>query len=131
MKNLINDAQLSSISDFIETEILKRGFNVKIKEIVASTNPNSKNTGKIVFYTENFQTTPVLFKAIQINNFGTSVKKYMLERDDKSKIDCVDIWVNVYVSYEHFDGGTNGCALFNFQGRFFEEEDRMHLLKLS
>ena len=94
---------LKQIKDKIQIELLKRGFMATIKLELDSKNNN------IRVLSESFQTTPVIFKSIVIDNFGGSIteKKENLNNS-------FEVWVPIHISYEHFDMGSNGCSLFSF-----------------
>ena len=65
------------------------------------------------------ETTPVLFKKIQISNFSSSIKEdEKIIKKENQKIHR--IWFQVNVSYEHFSGGRNGCELFQFSCILFD-----------
>lgn len=107
MSKLISEKDI--IKEFISNELCKRGFHAKIEtfDIVKD---------RIQFETENFQTTPVIFKEINIGNFGGGIGRGTLYTiTGKGEVvtdDVLNVWIPVHVSYTHFDGGTNGSNLF-------------------
>lgn len=108
--------QRDEIQEFIQVELLKRGFHAKITSFKEAEGRNGKNY--LEFQTETFQTTPVIFKSVRINNFSSSIS------------DVIDkmfrrVWVQVHVSYEHFDRGSNGCCLFDLFCETSIENDRV------
>ena len=98
---MITEIALQKIKEIVEIELLKRGFTAPITLGV-----DTKKIPHIIIDSEPFQTTPVIFKQITIQNFGGSLQK----QDD----DIVSVWIPINVGYKHFDHGTNGCKLFTF-----------------
>lgn len=104
----LTEDNLSIIKEKIQTELLKRGINtpiIKLEEYVRN------GSHYIQLQTESFQTFPVLFKKLWIESFGTSI---MIDTYEEEKIKYYRVWIRIYYSYEHFEGGSNGCKLFNF-----------------
>jgi len=101
-----NEVHLEAIKEAIQIELLKRGFTapiISIEEKVSRTNRH-----RISFHTENFQTVPVLFKTIQVNEFSSEIFS--------SEKDVVEFYIGVHVSYTHFDLGSNSSSLFQIKG---------------
>jgi len=118
MENSItSEKQRKTIQEAIQTELLKRGFHAPIisfKEI------EGKRKG-FEFSTEFFQTTPVIFKTIQISNFSTGITAH---NDPKyPTIKQYKFYIQVSVSYNLFDGGRNSCNLFDVSGILVENSD--------
>jgi hypothetical protein len=110
MKNLLSEKAVSTIKDLLQTELLKRGILAPIKRIEEVESRSGSNY--ISFNTEKFQTTPVIFKSLVVENFNSWIKKVE---------GGYEVTISVHYSYEHFDGGSNGCSLFNFQCNVSEE----------
>jgi hypothetical protein len=113
-----NKEQLEQIQNFIQDELLKRGFQAPIIEI------KEIEDKRIEFHTANFQTTPVLFKSLQISNFNSS---FSTEKVNNMTLDT--FWIRVSVRYEHFNGGSNGVDLFAVTGTL--SGDRVYDLRTS
>ncbi len=119
---MLNGKHLELIKDTIQTELLKRGFHAPI----TVTEQVDKNP-RVLVTSENFQTTPVLFKNIKIVNFSGNIEE--VEQDftginnKKETKTIIKFWIPVQVRYEHFDLGGNGSRLFNLEGFVFRDED--------
>ncbi|MGW8177828.1 MAG: hypothetical protein ACWGQW_03425 [bacterium] len=62
-------------------------------------------------------------KSIRIDEFGTSMSMdtRTITRDGKEvEVEYLRIWIQVHASYEHWDGGTNGCKIFVYRGELYE-----------
>jgi hypothetical protein len=108
-ENITSIEQRKQIQDFIQMELLKRGFQAKITKFEEV---KGKNGSRLEFETESFQTTPVIFKTITVNNFSSSISEEQ-KHENNPELLFRKIWISVHISYEHFDGGTNGCKLFD------------------
>lgn len=110
MKKRLSEKAVNSIKDLLQVELLKRGILAPICRIeeVESRSGNSY----ISFNTEKFQTTPVIFKSLMVENFNSWISKV-----EGGYVVTID----VHYSYEHFGGGSNGCSLFNFQCNVSED----------
>ena len=126
MKNLITENQKGKIKELIEIELLKRGFTAKLiefNEIEGRTGDHYGETKTMIeLNSEPFQTIPVIFKEIKITNFSTSVKKSIITNSDKTIVPITRVWIQIYASYELFDGGSNCTALFEFRCICFGED---------
>lgn len=107
---ILTDKELNKIKEFIEKELLKRGFTAPITLI--------EKDNKLILLSEKFQTTPVLFSTINLCEFSSGVKlvphKEYYGGDVEEKIKR--FWIQVYVYYEHFGGGYNTTSLFFVEG---------------
>ena len=110
MKNLLSEKAVNTIKDLLQIELLKRGILAPIKRIEEV--DLRSGDSYISFNTEEFQTTPVIFKSLMVENFNSWIRKI-----EGGYV----VVINVHYSYEHFGGGTNGCALFNFQCNVSED----------
>lgn len=110
MKNLLSEKAINTIKDLLQVELLKRGILAPIKRIEEEEGRSGKRY--ISFNTEEFQTTPVIFKSLVVENFNSWIKKV-----EGGYV----IVINVHYSYKHFGGGSNGCSLFNFQCNVSED----------
>ena len=103
---------LEAIKDTIQLELLKRGVIapiVKLEEVI-----RKSNNHHIELATAEFQTIPVMFKKLGVINFGTFVgKKPKNELKPELEGEFISVWISVYFSYEHFNGGSNGVEMFN------------------
>ena len=119
MKNLLSEKAVNTIKDLLQTELLKRGILAPIKRI-EEVESRSGST-YISFETEKFQTTPVIFKSLKVENFNSWIKK--VEGD-------YVVVISVHYSYKHFGGGSNGCLLFNFQCNVSEDGEYVGDVKI-
>jgi hypothetical protein len=110
-KRITTDKNLKQIKTKIEDELLKRGFHVEIKHI----SEELGHAQRIIFETETFQTTPVLFKEINITDMSSGFWK---RKNDDIEENWFSIGVNI--NYLHFGGGSNGCRLFVISGMVTE-----------
>ncbi len=125
IEKITTNKQREAIKSFIEIELLKRGFTAKMAEFDEVRDRSGRQF--INFRTEEFNTVPVIMKAIQVDTFGSWLLK--MSEEDLEKLGFAeptrDIYrcaINVHVSYEHFTGGTNGCELFKMHC-YFEKDD--------
>jgi len=129
MKIETNNLPLETIEEIensINIELTKRGF----PSVKASQDTKEIRYPRITLISEEFNTTPAIMKSIVINNFGGSISRVEREYigDDENgervvkKGEVIRIWVDVHVSYEHFDGGSNGTKLFDCSWDLHETE---------
>lgn len=119
---ILTQQQLDKIHDFIQMEMLKRGYSAKI---ISFKEVEGKLESRIEFQTEDFQTAPVMFKRLYISNFSSSIQKHV-EFSEEYNIDCYQVWIQVSVRYENFSGGSNGTNLFSVTGTVVKDEDPNH-----
>ena len=108
MKTITTEKQRNEIQEFIQTELLKRGFTAKIisfKEVAYRNNIKA-----FQFKTENFQTIPILFKEVNISNFNGIIN------ETKKDSEVYDFSITVNCNYSLFLGGSNGTELFRIYG---------------
>ena len=110
MKKLLSEKAINTIKDLLQTELLKKGILAPIKRIEEVEGRSGNRY--ISFETEKFQTTPVVFKFLIVENFHSWIKKV-----EGGYV----VTIYVHYSYEHFGGGSNGCSLFNFQCNVSED----------
>jgi len=108
MKNEITLTKetIESIEEKLNLELLKRGFpNVKVEQ-------HCEN--RLIAESEEFQTTPVIFKSIRVEDFdgGFTVEE-----------DLIHIWIRLHARYEKFSGGTNGTNIIEFRAVTTLEQD--------
>lgn len=126
-KNLLSEENLKSIKETIRVELLKRGFTASIVKL--EENVSKYNKRSIDLQTEEFQTTPVLFKRIVIHSFSSNVS--IESKKNLNPVlagDYIHVWISVNVSYINFDGGKNGSELFDIVFNVFG--DKEHDVKL-
>lgn len=110
---LPTEKQWNEIKDFIQDELLKRGIHAKIikcglKEIRGNQYPDLE--------TEEFQTTPVIFKSLKVGSFNSSMTE---EKEEDTPYTY--IWMRINYLYTHFGGGSNGCDLFDFSCKVIKD----------
>lgn len=104
--------QRNEIINFIEQELLKRGFLV-------TTEFFDEVDGRFVFNTTEFQTVPVIFKKNHIGHFSSSIK---LDEDFKSKdVEVYEFWMSIKIKSEYFGGGSNCFNVFDVFGKFVKD----------
>lgn len=109
--------QRKEIQKFIQTELMKRGFHAQITTL----DETEFRDGSIGFNleTEEFQTTPVLFKSIKLMSFNSFISD-VKEADNGFEYRTFSISINA--RYNHFGGGSNGCNVLSVRGEFSEDE---------
>lgn len=113
----MTDEQINALTEIVGDELLKRGFQVKLTTSVLS-------DGRIKIVSDNFQTTPVLYKRIYIEAKGkikSEDKKDSLGRDVVRNEVCLALHARV----ELFSGGSNGIDLFYLNLVWFNDDDRI------
>lgn len=101
-ETILKPVTMGRILQEVSDELAKRGFHAAIS-LKQETYRNGSQGFKI--QSTDFQTTPVIFKNIQLTAFNANLKQ------DGANY---RVWIAVHVSYEHFGGGSNGCKLFDF-----------------
>jgi len=92
-------SKLPEIQTFVSDELSKRGIHADIIKFALVDNI-------ILLETEKFQTSPVMFKDLNVANFGGSIKV----SDDGEKM---HIWIPVSYDYEYFGSGHNSTDIFS------------------
>lgn len=106
---ILTEKQIQAIKSEIDTQLLKRGFFAKTTLTLAE----NRGSQSLKLSSETFQTTPVIFKEIQINDFGSWLNSDSVT-NERGTFNFVKVAVTVHVNYSHFGGGSNGCELFRF-----------------
>jgi len=112
---------IDEIENSINSQLVKRGFPT----VNAIHNSSDVKYPKIVIISEEFNTVPVIFKSIKIENFGgsLSVHSKRIIRDNKiEEVSYISVWIPVYVEYEHFNNGSNGSELFTYTSEVYIQE---------
>jgi hypothetical protein len=112
----LSRAIIDKITEAIQFELLKRGFHVKI---LIGQSFDRFGKLKLVLDSDVFQTTPVLFKELRIQSFGSASEIH----DDLT----ADIWFGVHAFWRSFDGGQNGTKLFDFRCQADIEHDEISI----
>ena len=120
---ITTEAQRNEIKNFIQMEMLKRGFHAPI---VSFEEVNGRGGNRLEFTSAPFQTTPVIFQEIVVCNFNSWLFK---ETHNEKEFDCFSI--QIHVSYKHFGGGSNGCSLFNVSGVLADDGRSVFDFKIS
>ena len=110
MKKLLSEKAVNTIKDLLQIELLKRGILAPIKRIEEV--ELRSGDSYISFNTEEFLTTPVIFKSLMVESFNSWIRKI-----EGGYV----VVINVHYSYEHFGGGSNGCSLFDFYCKVSED----------
>lgn len=117
----LSQSNLDKMKEIIQIELLKRGITapiIKFEEEIY------KSSHYIRFNTEPFQTIPVIFKNILVDNFSTSVlKKPKSELREGVEGEYIHVWISVHFSWESFGGGTNGIKIFDIVFNVFGDTE--------
>jgi len=111
-----------TIKNKIQLELLKRGIAspiIKCEEVIKN------NVHRIEIKTASFQTIPVIFKELWIENFNSSIKEETIDVEGSEGIletIVYRVWIKIMYEYEHFGGGSNGCELFNLTCNCYKNE---------
>lgn len=125
----LSQSNLDKMKEIIQLELLKRGITapiIKFEEEIY------KSSHYIRFKTEPFQTIPVIFKNILVDNFSTSVNK-RLKSELKEGIEgeYIHVYIQFHYSWESFSGGTNGTPIFDIIFNVFgDTEYDVHLAEI-
>lgn len=120
MTNQLSEKAVSTIKDLLQTELLKRGILAPICRIEEV--EGRVGSSYISFETEEFQTTPVIFKSLKVENFNSWIVKAE---------GSIAVTITVHYSYQHFGGGSNGCSLFDFYCKVSEDGKRVGDVRIS
>lgn len=105
MENYIpTEEQLNQLRELIQTELTKRAIHAKITLFELKEKTNS---AIITMETEEFQTTPVMFKSIKVVSSGIIKFKYY----EDNNTNYANVIMTINFLYRHFDGGFNKCNL--------------------
>lgn len=83
---------------------------------------------RVEFYTETFQTTPVMFKEIRLMSSSSSISlnpELTLEHNQE----LFGIFINISLRFKNFEGGENGTTLFEVTGLLAKDDRRLMNLK--
>lgn len=128
MRSVLSPVNLSEIKNVIQDELTKRGINAPIREFKEIECDGDIN--ELKFYTDNFQTIPVLFKNIRVRGLGYIRKNKGLPTNPDVEYLSVTIGLDHDVVY--FDSGTNGIGLLYAEFRVFDiHEGDVHLIKIK
>lgn len=109
---VLSTNNLNDIKDLIQDELTKRGFHAQI--VICNETESRRGGTYVEIESLPFQTTPVLFKEIKINNFGS----WISEPNDDG---CIEVQIEIHISYNVFGGGTNGTSLFSFRCEIYND----------
>ena len=118
---------LDDFTDDMRQEIVaaikKSLFKLGIDVDVTLGRFHSRNDGQdyINFHTTTFNTTPVIYKSIEVGGAGR-----LFEVEDHPGI--YDLKINADYRFVYFDGGTNGVHIGILSFRVFEENKRVLFL---
>jgi len=121
LQEVSTPTQRLKIKEILQDELLKRGFTAKIVKLY-----EYKQIGGfkkyLRFYTEEFQTVPVIFKAIRVEEFNSGFTLDAKESEDGKIILTQSLfYISINVRYQHFKGGSNGAELFYLSGSLSED----------
>ena len=103
------DKVLEDLSSILSKELKKRGFFAPITL--------EWDEGRCLCFklnSDEFNTTPVLFLSIKIQNFGGNIYTVDEER--------VEFWLPVNARWKHFDVGQNCTAIFTLSGNILPDK---------
>ena len=122
-KNVIPTEILQEIEEDINTELAKRCYP-KVKITLGKS-----RDGDVRFNikSEPFNTIPALMKSIVLNDWSTStalrtekIVRVNSGKDVNVKVESVYIYISVHASYEHWNGGSNSCKVFEYRAQMWE-----------
>lgn len=105
MKTFTTPEQRMIITQEIEKALTRRGFHVSIRIQEELAQIKTRNILKVE--SDEFQTTPVLFESIRIENFSSGFFEHEKKRG---------FIIQIHAMYKHFNGGQNGVELFTIRG---------------
>ena len=111
---------LEQIAELIRIELLKRGFVVDV-----TCTPTKDDRFKVK--TSTFQTTPVLFKEVWIENWSV----FVVDRENDKGAKYTDYTVSMSVFYEVFNGGHNSTRLFTLNFRKFQDWEEVRIISIN
>lgn len=126
MKTKISNESLATITEAINDVLLKRGFPA-----ITATVTGDEKSQKIEIVSEEFNTTPVIMKSIQVKNFGGSITDDRIEVSHNGEMVTVDmlrVYLPIHAFFEYFSGGTNSTELFTIKAEILTpENDRQYV----
>ena len=129
----LSQTVLSELQETVRIELLKRGHLAKIERFEEIEGRN--NETRISFNTESFQTTPVIFKSLQINEFSSSISEETQSHDvsgTPTDFTVIKVNLSVNISFENFNGGTNGTEIFTLHAECGKDgNDVLRVWKIS
>jgi hypothetical protein len=119
MKKLLSDKQIEMVKEYLKDELTKRGFhtNFNIKEV------EGRNYNTLELTSDKFNTIPVIFKSLELINFGSGVIKSTHAKEfdsDKTDVELIKVWVSVNAKAEYFNGASNCFTIFSVSGIFYD-----------
>jgi hypothetical protein len=120
MKKLLSDKQIKLVKEYLKDELTKKGFhtNFNIKEV------EGRNNNILELTLDKFNTTPVIFKSLELINFGSGVIKSTHAKEfdsDKTDVELIKVWISVNAKAEYFNGGSNSFPIFSVSGLFYDD----------
>lgn len=107
MEFKLSEDQLKRIENEVLTQLLKRGINTTFRVF-----EQDKERGFIKMVSEYFQTYPVIFANMRVQNFSSFLTKN--EELSTQEDSIYNIQIGIDARYWEFDGGENGTRLFTF-----------------
>jgi len=128
---MLKENQIEAIKEAIRIELLKRGFTAPITLVERE----DDSYPLLKLRSEPFQTVPVIFKEMNIMNFGGNIEKIKKThknfKNEDVEVEGVSFVVPVSVGYTHFDLGSNSSSLFYISGYVIEESDNIFDLRIK
>ena len=121
-KNVIPAEILQEIEEDINAELAKRCY----PKVEVTLGEDRQGNVRFKISSKPFNTVPALMKSIVLNDWitGTSLQtqKIVLGKDEPEivEMEYVDVRITVLASYEHWDGGGNGCKVFTYTAKIWE-----------
>lgn len=119
---MIKQNTLTELKERIRIEILKRSITADF------TLTYDADTQRLNLQSDYFQTMPVIFKSLQLQDFSSSVRhlhQHQISTNETIDYEHYAIYLQVSVRYENFDRGTNGTTLFTVVARVSAETDNI------
>lgn len=124
LNKLLTEENLSEMKNLLQIEFLKRGITAPIKYL-EETSSGARNENEIHFKTENFQTTPIIFKELNICDSYSSIKQIFPTEGEK----YIEVYINCKYNYKYFSCGENGASIFDIIFRVHKRDVVVHFIK--
>ena len=112
----LRKTEQAELAEFINTYLCRRGIHTK-----CDLNPYEWVQGKIEGETDEFQTTPVLFKSLTAFAKGTWKEATRVLKDRDGNVvreePCIEGYVSLGVEWRRFQDGNNSVNLCSFRFR--------------
>jgi len=105
----ITQKHIQRVEQILSDEMARRGLP-PVKVYTCTDRHDKQYLGA---QSENFQTTPVLFKSIRIEHFNSAAE--FVEANEEIQVDHIKIWMSVHARYTNFSRGSNGVGILEMR----------------